>query len=188
MDVFVKRFNDYRAENFIPSEIICVDESISRWYGQGGGWINTGLPYYVEIDRKPEHGCEIQDSLRLKRVKEDDDYSSTDTKDDSAVLLHGVKVLKEFIRPWSGSGRLVCRYSYFASVQATEVMEQESLKLIGVVKTVTKMFPMKHFQSIGIQKRDNRVELVRRKEEGDCDVLAFTWIDREMRYFICSRK
>ena len=53
-------------------------------------------------------------------------------------------------------------------------MEQESLKFIEVVKTVTKMFPMKHFQSIGIQKRDDRVELVRRKEEGDCDLLAFT--------------
>ena len=30
---FVKRFNDYRAENFIPSEMIYIDESISRWYG-----------------------------------------------------------------------------------------------------------------------------------------------------------
>ena len=148
MDVFVKRSNDYRAENFIPSEIICVDESISRWYGQGSGWINTGLPYYVEIDRKPEHGCEIQDSLRLKRVKEDDDYSSTDTKDDSAVLLHGVKVLKELSSPWSGSCRLDCAYYYFSSVEAAEVMEQEGLKFIEIVKTATKMIPIKHLQSI----------------------------------------
>ena len=37
VDDFVKRFNDYHAENFIPSEMICVDESISRWYGQVGG-------------------------------------------------------------------------------------------------------------------------------------------------------
>ena len=62
VDDFVKRFNDYRAEKRIPSEIICVDESINRWYGQGGGWINTGLPHYVAIDRKLENGCEIQDS------------------------------------------------------------------------------------------------------------------------------
>ena len=62
VDGFVKRFNDYRAQSFIPSEMICVDESISRWYGQGGDWINFGLSHYVAIDRKPENGCEIQDS------------------------------------------------------------------------------------------------------------------------------
>ena len=102
VDDFVKRFNDYRAENFILSEIICVDELISRWYGQGCGWINAGLPHYVAIDRKPENGCEIQDSccgisgimVRLKVVKEEDDYSSIDTEDDSTALLHSVKVLK----------------------------------------------------------------------------------------------
>ena len=30
VDGFVKRFNDYRAQSFILSEMICVDESISR--------------------------------------------------------------------------------------------------------------------------------------------------------------
>lgn len=62
VDDFVKRFNDYRASNFIPSEIICVDESISWWYGQGVSWINTELSHYTAIDRKPENGCEIHDS------------------------------------------------------------------------------------------------------------------------------
>ena len=174
--------------------MICVDESISRWYGQGGGWINAGLPHYVAIDRKPKNGCEIQDSccgvsgimLRLKIVKEEEDYSSTDTEEEGAVMLHGVKVLKELISPWTGSGRLVCADSYFASVQAAEVMEQEGLKFIGVVKTTMKMFPMKNLQSIELEKRGDRVGLVRRKEEGDCDLLAFAWMDRERRYFICS--
>ena len=39
-------------------------------------WINTGLPHYVALYRKPDHRCEIQDScdgttgimLRLKLV------------------------------------------------------------------------------------------------------------------------
>ena len=103
VDGFVKRFNDYRAQSFIPSEMICVDESISRWYGQGGDWINFGLPHYVAIDRKPENGCEIQDSccgvsgimMRLKVVKQEEDYSDTESDEDSTTLLHGVKVLKE---------------------------------------------------------------------------------------------
>ena len=51
---FVKRFNDYCAKIFIPPKIICVNESTSRWYGKGGGWINTGSPHYVAIDRNPE--------------------------------------------------------------------------------------------------------------------------------------
>ena len=91
VDGFVKRFNDYRAQSFIPSEMICVDESISRWYGQGGDWINFGLPHYVAIDRKPEICCEIQDSccgvsgimMRLKVVKQEEDYSNTESDEDS---------------------------------------------------------------------------------------------------------
>jgi hypothetical protein len=43
VDGFLKSFNDHRAEMFIPSDKICVDESISRWYGLGGYWINLGL-------------------------------------------------------------------------------------------------------------------------------------------------
>jgi len=74
---FVDRINEHRATFFHPSDIICVDESMSRWYGMGGTWINKGLPMYVAMDRKPEDGAEIQDSccgksnimMRLKLVK-----------------------------------------------------------------------------------------------------------------------
>ena len=45
---------------------------------------------------------------------------------------------------------------------------------------------MKYLQAIELQKRGDRVGLVRRKKEGDCDSLEFSWIDRERRYFICS--
>ena len=62
VDGFVKRFNDYRQHFYSLSENICVDETISRWYGQGGNWINIGLPMYVTIDRKLENGCEIQNA------------------------------------------------------------------------------------------------------------------------------
>ena len=74
---FVTHFNEYRTQLFSPLDLICADESISRWYGQGGHWINLGLPMYVEIDRKPENGAEIQNSacgqsgimMRLRIVK-----------------------------------------------------------------------------------------------------------------------
>ena len=64
-------------------------------------------------------------------------------------------------------------------------MRQEGLTFIAAVKTATQMFPMKYIQSIVLQKRGDKVGLVRRKEGSDCDLLAFTWTDRERMYFIC---
>ena len=32
---------------------------LSRWYGIRWHWINSSLPQYIAIDRKPENGCEI---------------------------------------------------------------------------------------------------------------------------------
>ncbi len=59
---FVKSINVHRETLFNPRELICVEESISRWYRLGGHLIDAGLPHYVAIDRKPENGCEIQNS------------------------------------------------------------------------------------------------------------------------------
>ena len=63
VDEFVKSFNLRRREKFTPGTFICKDESIIRWYRGGGYWINEGLPCYMAIDRKPENGCEIQNSV-----------------------------------------------------------------------------------------------------------------------------
>ena len=74
---FLDNFNNHRKKHWTASNVICVDESISRWYGLGGSWINKSLPHYVAMDRKTEHGCEIQNAcdgmcgvmMRLKLVK-----------------------------------------------------------------------------------------------------------------------
>ena len=60
VDDFIEAFNDYRAASYSPSDRICFDESISRWYGLGGRWVNIGLPNYVAMERNPDNGCEIQ--------------------------------------------------------------------------------------------------------------------------------
>ena len=52
VDDFVEGFNGHRRSAFTPSERICIDESMSRWYGNGGDWINEGLPHYIAMDRK----------------------------------------------------------------------------------------------------------------------------------------
>jgi Transposase IS4 len=74
---FVDNYNEHRKTYYNPSWQLCVDETIGRWYGLGGNWINEGLPHYVSIERKPEDGFEIQDCcdamsgimLRLRLVK-----------------------------------------------------------------------------------------------------------------------
>ena len=46
--------------NIPISHWVCVDESMSRWYGLGGDRVNRGLPHYVLMDRKPENGSELK--------------------------------------------------------------------------------------------------------------------------------
>ena len=42
------------------------------------------------------------------------------------------------------------------------------------------------FHDIDFEKRGDRVGLVRRKEEGDCGLLVFSYMDRERMNFVCS--
>jgi Transposase IS4 len=94
---FVKNLNNHKAKWFKPSTLICVDESMSRWYGLGGHWINMGLPMYVAMDRKPEDGCEIQNSccgnsgilLQLKIVKSAAAEVAAMADDDGPIEANG---------------------------------------------------------------------------------------------------
>ena len=123
---FVHRFNEHRATRFIPSDRVCCDESMSKWYGLGGHWINIGLPMYIAIDRKPVDGCEIQNvccgrsqiMMQLKIVETaEEENANQEVHEDGQ--LHGTKVMLELTRPWYNDGdRLVCADSYFASVPA----------------------------------------------------------------------
>lgn len=129
VDKFVENFNKHRADTFVPSHLICVDESISRWYGQGGAWINKGLPMYIAINRKPENGCEIQNAacgvsgvmLRLTIVKgvtkgHDEEHDGLERE----TLNHGTRIFLDLVRPWTNTMRIVCADSYFASVHTAE--------------------------------------------------------------------
>jgi hypothetical protein len=136
VDDFIKNFNLHRINHFRPSELICVDESMSRWYGHGGEWINAGLPNYVAIERKPENGCEIQNAacgvsgvmLQLKLVKTTTEMSKLLNEADKE-MLHGIVVLKELVNPWFYSQRIVCADSYFASVRNYFGIKLDSLGL-----------------------------------------------------------
>jgi hypothetical protein len=121
---FVESIYDHRQARFTPSEVICVDESISRC-GQRGQWIGHGLQHYISIDRNPEKGCEIQNfacersdiTMRIHLVTTSEDEMSR-TVPSEAGLLHGTVVLQCLISSWEGSNMIICVDSYFASVEA----------------------------------------------------------------------
>ena len=193
VDGFVSRFNQHRESTFSPAWSICVDESMSRWYGIGGNWIDAGLPMYVAIDRKPENGCEIQNSacgvsgvmLRLKLVKSAEE-ESTHANENTHGIPHGAQVLAELVRPWGHTDRVICADSYFASVAATRHLKQMGLRFIGVVKTATKKFPMAWLQQVELHQRGDVKGLVAKDPTGVPELLCFVWMDRDRRYFITN--
>ena len=125
---FVNAINKHRRQNVIPSESICVDESMSRWYGMGGKWISKGLPHYVALDRKPENGCELKTAacgrsgilLRIEIVRSSDDPSMEPDNGEN----HGTEICKRLVSPWFGMGRIVCADSYFASVATAQALHE----------------------------------------------------------------
>ncbi len=198
VDDFVAAFNEHRTNFFIPSDHICVDESMSRWYGQGGHWINHGLPQYVAIDHKPENGCKIQNSacgrsgvmLRLKLVKGADlvrEEEDENQGNQEVGLLHGTQVLKHVVSPWFGTNQIVCADSYFDSVGAAKELYRNRLRFIGVVKTATKGFPKSYLTNVELHERGNFHAVASGKTDAmDPYMAAFVWMDRERRYFIAT--
>lgn len=202
VDDNVDNFNRHRAQYFRPSGRICVDESIFRWYGQGGHWINLGLPMYVAMDRKPEAGAEVQNAacgesgvmIRLRVVKtakaeeeeEDNNRRQHLLQENDEGVLHGTAVLCDLVRTWSRSNRVVCADSYFASVPCAKKLRAMGFGFIGVVKTATKQYPMQYLSSIELQERGDRKGLVVKDEQGTPTLLAYVWMDRDRRYFIAT--
>ena len=154
VDDFVKNFNKYRASHYVPSDLICVEESMSKWYRLGGHWINMGLPMYATIDRKTVNVCEIQNScdaiyqvmMQLKLVKLEDDKDRymaeirayTSQQRPSVHLLHVTKVLIDLVKPFRNTWKTVCADSYFASFTAVDEIYNIGIHFVGVVKTATK--------------------------------------------------
>ena len=149
----MSNFDDHHARTFVPSDLICVDESMSKCYGAGGHWINIGLLNYIAMDRKPENGCEIQNSadgwawvmLHLKLLKNvEDEYAHLAAfHNDGLCLAHGTQVALYLLQPWEGAypPRVVCADSYFSCLSTLDAWNANGLKHTGVIKTATRKFP-----------------------------------------------
>ena len=75
----------------------------------------------------------------------------------------GVKVLMQLVILWIKTKRIIWADSYFAFVAAVELLWENGLKFIGVVKTATIKFPMRHLSAQELENRGDSYELVRVK-------------------------
>lgn len=196
---FVTNFNAYRQRTFVPGGHLEADETIIRWYGIGGGYIDDGLPMYVAMERKPDNGAELQNladvtsgvMLRLKIVKSAQEERAAaaddDGDNDEAEGGKGTRVLLDLTAPWHDTGRLVTADAYFASVEAALAMKAKGLFFIGNVKQCHKKFPMQFLANTILAKRGSRSVLASISEEtGETELVAISWMDRNRRFFIAT--
>lgn len=193
VDDFVVSINAHRVGRVMPSELLCVDESMSKWYGQGGHWIDRRLPHYVAIDRKPVNGCEIQNAagarsgimLELSIVTSAEFQRETEA-DESGDLPHGTVVLKRLVEQCAGTARIVCADSYFGSVASARELLAMGLRPIATVKTATREFPMQALSAMPLQEPGEHASFIQVNADGKTDMMAVLWVDRDRRYMIAT--
>ena len=194
VDDHIKNFNDWRATMFKPGTYIVVDESIFRWYGHGGDWINWGLPHYVDMDRKPDSGCEIQNScdvetgimLRLKVVKTPEELQRTE--DHTGAHGHGTQVTLDLVSPWSRTRteRVILGDSYFASLKTCRALKDVNLRFIGPVKSCHAGFPQKYFNNLRMNNRGEHYALYTIDDSDRLEIMAYTWMDKNRMQYVST--
>lgn len=123
--------------------------------------------------------------LRLHVVTTSADQHASFTEEERAGA-HGTVIMMRLVEPWSGTDRIVCADSYFASVGAAMALKAAGLRFIGVVKTAHRLFPLAFLSARELCGRGDQVTMVHRDESGRPDLMAVVWVDRERRYFIAS--
>ena len=129
---------------------------MSRWYGIGGNWINSSLPQYIAINRKPENGCDIHHSdyvisgimiqLNLFKTFSEEDINYSKEHDG---LVHGTKLIINILYPWvNNQWHVVSTEIYVDSVQACDELKKRGLRFISVVKTATRGLCMEKLSEI----------------------------------------
>jgi Transposase IS4 len=128
--------------------------------------------------------------LRLRLVKSVDalweDADRGGVTEDNPELLHGIKVMKEWVAPWMQSDCIVCGDSYFASLACAKELLRYQLRFIGVVKTANHMFPHAFLSNLELQERGQHKGLIAKDGTGRLELLSFVWIDQKRRYFIST--
>ena len=146
---------------------------------------------YVAMDRNLDNGVEIHNAaygrsgviIRLSIFKSANNEEEHKYYEDN--LPHGTKLLKELVIPWAKMDRILCADSYFSSVPAAEELWKHGLRLIGVINTVTRQFPMAYLSKIEFHNWVDMSGFLTRPVDRTNTVLgAFVWMDRNRQYFV----
>ena len=193
VDDFVVAINEWKARRVYPGSVICVDESIIRWYGIGGDYLTMGCPHYVMIATKPDAGIEVQTSacgksgvlcqLRLMKSKEEMARENARNQVPPGENA-GTTTTKQLSQPWHRSNRVVVGDSAFASVATAVEMSKAGLGFVGCVKTATKSFPNDTLKRVQLAGRGDYFGMMTLHQ--GIEMLAFTWCDRDRRTFIST--
>ena len=60
------------------------------------------------------------------------------------------------------------------------------LRFIGVVKTATKKFPLAYLSSVEFDQVRGQLEGIVLKKDGIAQMMAYSWMDCDRRYFIST--
>lgn len=186
IDPLVEAFNS-NMERFAPSSMLCVDESVVRWYGAGGDGHTVGVPHYVAMDRKVDAGVEVNvvaDGttnivLRLEMEKSE---GERDVGEEVRDLSAGAQLTLRLTKPYWGSQRTVVGDARFASVETAEELLRRGLRFIGAVKQATAGFPMEELQRGVMVGRGVHRGLVTQWETWQ--IGAVVWTDRHRMTFV----
>ena len=154
---FVANINKYRQRTFVPGGHLVADETVIRWYGKDGAFVDAGLPMYLALECKPDNGGEIQNladvasgiMLHLKVVKSANEEkaiaastaadaiaAATAADDDDIAAADkagkGTQVLLELTKPWHHSGHVVTAVAYFASMEAVLARRRRALPSLAM--------------------------------------------------------
>ena len=196
VDNHVSNFHDHQARTFVPSDFTCV--SMSKWYGEGGHWINIGLPNYIVMGKKPANGSEIQNSedgwawmmlrLKLEKYVKDEDAHLVSLDSDGACLSHGIQVALFLLQPCAGAypPRVVCTDSYFSSVFTIHALNANGLMHIGVIEIATIKSPAAYLDFCDLNERGDTRHLVRLDDYGWTVLLAMVWLDMDYSKFVSN--
>ena len=82
--------------------------------------------------------------------------------------------------------RIVCGDSRFVSVESAELLLEASLRLIEVVKTAAREYPMKYLSKIELVVSREHVGTTSKKSNDGAKSMAVMWMDRERPYLIST--
>lgn len=194
---FVNGMNQRIVQVFEPGSVLCADESMSsNRTRRHANFHKDGIPQQAKIERKPEGvGIEIR-TLACSESGVMVQYEIQESKVEMAKKkffvevgrLSGTASVLRLTQPfWNKSVvRTVVGDSAFASVTTAIQCLSRGLHFIGLVKTATRLFPMKYLKSLVLERGETATFVTKSHGEDKPQLIAHIWQDRTAKSFIST--